>query len=151
MFQSCSQHWNKSFTKWKWENKFEEWKHRILETEDESGAFKANLNIDLKGNEDVLKDSEYLKASFEQIVKDYINNDIKSENESEGTPTPDVQNVVVREFYTNLGIEFDSNERDECNYDGISCDENGRVTRIALGMFHHTYDCVQQFTKFIAY
>ena len=58
-------------------------KHGTLETEDESGAFQANLIIDLKGNQNVLEDSDYLKASFEQIVKAYINNDIKCENLSE--------------------------------------------------------------------
>ena len=70
--------------------------HRALETEDEGGAFKAILDIDLKGNEDVLKDSDYLIASFEQIVKDYINNDIKCENESEETSTA----------YTSMKINF---------------------------------------------
>ena len=47
-------------------------KHTALETEVESDAFKANLIIDLKGNQNVLEDSDYLKVSFEQIVKDYI-------------------------------------------------------------------------------
>ena len=51
------------------------------------------------------------------------------------SPTPDIENVVVWEFYTNLGIDFDSN-KNECDYNGISCDENGRVTSIVLGTFH---------------
>ena len=51
------------------------------------------------------------------------------------SPRPDIENVVVQEFYTNLGIEFDSNEN-ECDYNGISYDENSRATSILLGMFH---------------
>ena len=62
-------------------------KHRTLETEDYSGLVKSNSIIDLKGNQNVLKNSVYLKASFERIAKDYIDNDIKCENELEGTST----------------------------------------------------------------
>ena len=61
-------------------------KHRTLQTEDESGAYFVSWNLNLNGNENVL-DSDYLRASFEQIAKDYINNDIKCEDETDETTT----------------------------------------------------------------
>ena len=52
------------------------------------------------------------------------------------SPTPDIQNVIVREFYENLGIVFDPTGN-VCNYDGISCDEeDGRVFSINQCTFH---------------
>ena len=59
----------------------------LLGNEDDSGTFQFKLDINVRGKEKELIGNDYLKVSFEQIVKDYINNYIKCENESKGTST----------------------------------------------------------------
>ena len=61
-------------------------KIRTLQTDDENGDYLITWNINVLGKEYLLN-SPYLKAGFEQVVKDYINNDLKCEDENEGCVT----------------------------------------------------------------
>ena len=59
-------------------------KIRTLQSDDENGEYFINWNINLPGKEYLLN-SQYLKAGFEQVVKDFINNDLKCEDEDDSS------------------------------------------------------------------
>ena len=59
-------------------------KIRTLQTDDEDGEYIISWNINVLGKEYLLN-SPYLKAGFEQVVKDYINNDLKCEDENDSS------------------------------------------------------------------
>ena len=65
---------------------FEEKNKRILQSDDTNGEYLITWTINLKEQNSLL-DSPYLKASFEQIMKDFINKEIKCEGELEDSST----------------------------------------------------------------
>ena len=65
---------------------FEGKKNRILQSNETNGEYLITWTINLEGKNSLL-DSPYLKAAFEQLIKDFINKDIKCEGELDDSST----------------------------------------------------------------
>ena len=98
------------------EPSFEKQQQRVLQTNDD-GDFLITWDINILGK-DYLLASPYLKAGFEQIIKDFINNDIKCEDELEDETTAffnvEVIDETEKKFRKISGSGKCKGRRDKC-------------------------------------